>query len=277
MKKSLFLPLAFLTVFIFIVSAACNLPFGGDESATVEPQIIVVTATPEKVNNIVTAEPTTDDSDTATEESSSNDDSDEATEDSSSYDDAQAFYVEEFDGDLSNFTYDIFNFGSGSTEDATIDADDGAIKFVNNADNLYTYIYYEPYTYSDVRIDIEAENLATNNNSITLFCRYDEDLGWYEYNIDNDGEWTLYYFDYVVAQDYVQLYNGGSTAIRMGRDINTYTMICQGREMSLYINGKFTHSFEHKDLKEGQVGFGVSSYENYPVKVNVNWLEISEP
>lgn len=269
MKKTLLLPLAFLAIFIFIVSAACNLPFGGDKSATDEPQIIVVTATPQKVNNLATAEPVVEVTEEVTEEV--------ATEETSYSDEPLAYYVEEFDGDLGNFTYDVLNFGNDSSDDATIDADDGALKFINNGRDLYTYVYYEPYIYTDVRIDIEADNLATNDNSITLVCRYDEDLGWYEYNIDNDGEWTLYYYDNVVAQRYVQLYDGGSTAIRMGRDTNTYTMICQGQEMSLYINGTFTHSFEHKDLKEGQVAFGVSSYDSYPVKINVNWFEISEP
>lgn len=264
MKKTLLLPLAFIAVFILIVSAACNLPFGGGNDSTEEPKVVVVTATPEKVNNVATAEPTVEVTEAV------------ATEDSS-YAEAQAFYLEEFDGDLGNFTYDVLNFGNGSSEDATIEAEDGALKFVNNNQDLYTYVYYEPYLYTDVRIDIEAENLATNDNSITLFCRYSDDLGWYEYNIDNDGEWTLYYYDNVVAQQYVQLYDGGSTAIRIGRDTNTYTMICQGQEMSLYINGQFTHSFSHKDLKEGQVGFGVSSYDVYPVRVNINWFEISEP
>ncbi len=268
MKKTLLLPLAFIAVFVFIVSAACNLPFGGGKSATEEPKVIVVTATPGKSSNMATEAPTTE----VTEAPPA-----EPTEDASSSYEAPAFYVEEFDGDLGNFTYDVLNFGNGSSEDATIEAEDGALKFVNNNQDLYTYVYYEPYLYTDVRIDIEAENLATNDNSITLFCRYSDDLGWYEYNIDNDGEWTLYYYDNVVAQKYVQLYDGGSTAIRMGRDTNTYTMICQGQEMSLYINGQFTHSFSHKDLKEGQVGFGVSSYDSYPVRVNVNWFEISEP
>lgn len=267
MKKTLLFPLVFIAVFILIVSAACNLPFGGSKS-TEEPKVIVVTATPEKVNNVATVKPTTEVTEAPTVE---------PTEDTSSTSEAQPYFVEEFDGDLNNFTYDVINAGNGSSDNATINAEDGALKFVNNDEQLYTYVYYEPYTYSDVRIDIEAENLATSNNSITLFCRYDPDLGWYEYNIDNDGEWTLYYYDEVVAKKYVQLYDGGSTAIKMGRDTNTYTMVCQGQKISLYINGVFTHTFEHKDLKEGQIGFGVSSYDDYPVKVNVNWLEVSEP
>jgi hypothetical protein len=267
MKKTLLLPLAFIAIFILIVSSACNLPFGGGKT-TEEPQVIVVTATPEKVNNVATAKPTLE----VTEAPPA-----EPTEDTSATSEPQAYYVEEFDGDLSNFTYDVINGGNGSSDNATINAEDGALKFVNNDEELYTYVYYEPYTYTDVRIDMEAENLATNDNSITLVCRYDPDLGWYEYNIDNDGEWTLFYYDNVVAQRYVQLYDGGSTAIHMGRDTNTYTMICQGSKISLYINDVFTHTFEHKDLKEGQVAFGVSSYDSFPVKVNVNWLEISEP
>jgi hypothetical protein len=271
MKKTLLFPLVFITLFILLVSAACNLPFGGGKSATEEPKVIVVTATPEKVNSIATEEPTIESTEAPTA-----DITDEPTSSTSS-NDAQAYYREEFDGDLSNFTYDVLNFGSGSSDNATIKAEDGVLKFINNDPDLYTYVYYDPYTYTDVRIDMEAENLATNDNSITLVCRYDPDLGWYEYNIDNDGEWTLYYYDNIVAKKYVKLYDGGSKAIKMGRDTNTYTMICKGQDISLYINDVFTHTFQHKDLKKGQIGFGVSSYNSYPVKVNINWLEISEP
>lgn len=267
MKKTLFLPFAFITVFIFIVSSACNLPFGGDNTSTDEPQIIVVTATQENVNL-----PAVTDAPVATEAPMI-----KYTEDPSVSDEPPAYYLEEFDGDLSNFTYDVLNYGSGSTNDVEIDAINGALKLKNNNEDLYTYIYYDPYNYTDVRIDIEAENLATNDNSVQLVCRYNPDIGWYEYNIDNDGEWKLWYYDAVVAKKYIQLYDGGSTAIKMGRDTNTYTMICSGKKLSLYINGVFTHTFEHKDLKEGQIGFGISSYDSYPVMININWLEISEP
>jgi hypothetical protein len=267
MKKTLLLPLAFIAIFILMVSAACNLPFGGSK-ATEEPKVIVVTATPAKNNNVVTKEPTHEVTEDVTAE---------PTDESTATSEAQAYYVEEFDGDLSNFTYDVFVDGNSSADNATINAEDGVLKFKNNGDFLYTYVYYEPYTYDDVRIDVEAENLATNVNSFILVCRYDPEFGWYEYNINNDGTWRLFYFDNVIAKKYVQLYDGGSTAINMGRDTNTYTMVCQGQEITLYINGVFTHTFEHKDLKRGQIAFGVASYDVTPVLMNVNWLEISQP
>lgn len=266
MKKTLLFPLAFIAVFIFIVSSACGL---SSKKTTEEPKVIVVTATSESAKlpqTQPTAEVQVTEAPTA-----------EPTEEVSATSEAQAFYVEEFEGDLSNFTYDVFVDGSSSSDNATIDAEDGVLKFKNNGDYLYTYVYYEPFTYTDVRLDIEAENLATNDNSVTMVCRYNPDLGWYEYNINNDGTWKLYYYDNVVAKNFVKLYDGGSTAINMGRDTNTYTMICQGQEISLYINGVFTHTSEHKDLKEGQIAFGVSSYDSYPVLMNVNWIEISQP
>ena len=276
MKKSLFFPVALILVFIFFVSAACNLPFSSKDTATEEPQVVVITATPETKESNVTSDEVVVEEDT-TEDMTEDQDSEEIpAEDLTAADEPQPFYLEEFDDTLDNFSYDVI-YRDSDPENASIFNENGALKFELNDYDLYTYVYYDPYTYTDVRIDLEADNLATNDNSVTLFCRYDPDLGWYEYNIDNDGEWTLYYYDNVIAKNYIQLYDGGSTAINMGRDTNVYTMICQGRELSLYINGTFTHKFEHKDLKEGAVGLGVSSYNSYPVKINVNWLEISQP
>ena len=74
-----------------------------------------------------------------------------------------------------------------------------------------------------------------------------------------------------------RLYDGGSTAIKMGRDTNVYTAICQGQDLTLFINGVKTRTVQHKDLKEGLVGVGVSSYDSYPVNVYFNWMEISQP
>ena len=259
MKKSLFFPVALILVFIFFVSAACNLPFSSKDTATEEPQVVVITATPETKESNVTSDEVVVEEDT-TEDMTEDQDSEEIpAEDLTAADEPQPFYLEEFDDTLDNFSYDVI-YRDSDPENASIFNENGALKFELNDYDLYTYVYYDPYTYTDVRIDLEADNLATNDNSVTLFCRYDPDLGWYEYNIDNDGEWTLYYYDNVIAKNYIQLYDGGSTAINMGRDTNVYTMICQGRELSLYINGTFTHKFEHKDLKEGAVGLGVSSY-----------------
>jgi hypothetical protein len=270
MKKSIFFPVALILVFIFFVSAACNFSAGDNATETEEPQVIIITATPEIIET--DQEETTDDT--------ADNSNDTASSDSSTGNEAQPYYIEDFDGQASSYFYYLTSLDENDEnedEKLNIEENNSRLRITHNDYNLGTIALYDPYTYTDVRIDAEVENLASNNNSVALICRYDPDLGWYEYDVDNDGEWFLYYFDNVIAKEYVTLYDGGSTAIKMGRDTNTYTMICQGNEISLYINGEFTHTFKHKDLKEGQVGFGLYNYDSFPVSVAFNWFEISQP
>jgi len=260
MKKPLMLPFLALLFFVLIVSTACGFSVGNNDDATEESKIIVVTATPER--QAPTEAPVA-----ATEE---------VTEAPVTSSEPQAFFVDEFDDNMDNYSW--FDMGSGD-EEGKMDLiyEDGQLKFELNDYNLWPYVIYEAFTYTDVRIDVEAENWGRNQNSVTMICRYDEDLGWYEFNVANDGTWYIAYFDAMVAKGYITLYNGGSTAIKMGRDTNVYTAICQGQELTLFINGVKTRTIEHKDLKEGYVGVGVASYESYPVNVYFNWLEISQP
>lgn len=260
MKKSHRLPFLALLLFVLIVSTACGFSLGNNNDPTDKPQVIVVTATPER--QAPTEAPVV-----ATEA---------VTEAPVTSSEPKDFFIDEFDDNMDNYSW--FDMGSGDEEDKmNLVYEEGQLKFELNDYNLWPYVMYDPYTYTDVRIDVEAENWGVNQNSVTLVCRYDEDLGWYEFNIANDGTWYIAYYDAMVAKGYITLYNGGSTAIKMGRDTNVYSAVCQGQNLTLFINGVKTRTVEHKDLKEGQVGVSVSSYENFPVNVYLNWLEISQP
>ena len=261
MKKSLWFPFLALLVFVLIVSTACGFSLGNNGDATEKPQVIVVTATPER------QAPTEAPNVAATEV---------VTEAPSTSSEPQAFFLEEFDTNMDNYSW--FDMGKGDADTKmNLAYEDGQLKFELNDANLWPYVTYDSFTYTDVRIDVEAENWGSNQNSVTMICRYDPDLGWYEFNIANDGTWFIAYYDEMVAKGYVTLYDGGSTAIKMGRDTNVYTAICQGQDLTLFINGVKTRTVQHKDLKEGLVGVGVSSYDSYPVNVYFNWLEISQP
>jgi S1-C subfamily serine protease len=188
---------------------------------------------------------------------------------------AESYFTDEFDNGIDNYSY--FTMGSGGEKGMDLHADNGKVIFDLNGAYLWPYLLYDPYTYQDVAISFEAENLGNNNNNISLICRYDPDRGWYEFNVANNGLYWILYYDNVVAKDYVTLFDGGSQNIKMGRATNTYSAVCQGDSLSLYINGYLERTVSNSDLKEGQVGISVSSFDNYPVLVNVNWLKISQP
>ncbi len=203
---------------------------------------------------------------------SSDDNSDTGSTSSS----GEAYFLDEFDGGLDN--YSLFSM-SGDTDDPKMGvySENGALVFDLQGTYLWPYVLYDPYTYQDVRVDFEAENLGQNDNMVALLCRYDPDRGWYEFNVTNSGLYDIYYYDAITRKDYTRLYNGGSTAINMGKATNTYTITCQGNNLSLYINGVLARTVQDNNLKEGQVGISVSSFGNLPVIVNINWLSVSQP
>ena len=196
----------------------------------------------------------------------------EAVEDEVVTEDAPAFYTEEFDGDISLWTY---FWTSGEEEDFDIYTQDGNLVFDIPQEDVVAYLTYDAYFYSDVRLDARVRNLGANKNWVSLVCR-ESDLGWYEFNIGNDGYYTIYLFD-EIDDEYQELYSGGSQAIKTGKATNDYTVICNGDKLSLYINGVETRTVTNDFLDEGRVGISASSYDVVPVLLYYEWLQISEP
>lgn len=249
-----------ITALGIVIFSAC-VPTAATDSAlqpTQTPYVIVVTPTTEEIT--ATNTPAEAPAPTATETTRS--------------DKAPKFFREEFDGDLDDYEQTLWTGRFGKDE---IYTEEGKLKVRLNAVYLAPYLTYEPHTYTDVRLEVAAENLAYNDNHITLVCRYDEELGWYEFNIGSNGLFRINYYDNVLVKGHVRLWNGGSNDIKMGRQVNKITAECVGTQLSLYVNDVLLKTVEHKDLKEGRVGLGVSSFNYFPVNVDFEYFEISQP
>jgi hypothetical protein len=146
--------------------------------------------------------------------------------------------------------------------------------------DIYSYVTYKPYTYTGVKISVIADNRGKNTNNVSLICRKSSE-GWYEFNMYNSGLYNILAYDATgaVAKGYNRIFNGASLAIKQGKDINTYTATCSGNTLTLTINGVEVKTI--KDLKfnfrEGQVGFGVSSFNITPILVDIDSFTVSQP
>lgn len=263
-------PLFFLAIVLMLVGLACNALTGGGDTPEPPP----VTEEPVQViMEVPTEEPTSEPTEEPTE----------AVELTEEPVEAQDFFTEEFDTN-DNWSYFVID-GSDQTimEDddpgMSLVTEDSNLVFDLNSKNLWVYVTYDPYEYDDVRIDAHVTNRGVNNNNVSLICRYTEE-SWYEFNIANNG---LYWI--LVAQvsgdevSYQQIYNGGSNDIKAGKETNEYTAICDGRELSLYINGKEARTVTDREyaLTSGLVGVSASSFDDLPVSVDVDWVQISQP
>ncbi|MBL8064199.1 MAG: hypothetical protein JNK32_14320 [Anaerolineales bacterium] len=138
---------------------------------------------------------------------------------------------------------------------------------------LSAFYTYTGETYEDVRLDMEVENRGVSSQQVSLVCRSEGDRS-YEVEVSSNGKW-------VFKVNRRQVINGASTAIKIGKDTNQYTLICQGDEISFLFNGVEPKGSPYVDnqavLSAGNVGFVVTAKRAIPVDVEIDWFKISEP
>lgn len=200
----------------------------------------------------------------------------------------EQYYTEEFEKDLKYWqTFIVDGSGYGGaliakepTEKVVMIAEDGFFKFDIGKTWQWAYSTYDPFDYQDVRLDARVDNLGVNDNNISLICRYTKDSGWYEFNIANSGLFSILYAKVRPEDGYVSytlIEEGGSNKIKQGLDVNEYSVVCKDNTLTLYINGNLSKEAKDNRLTSGKVGISVSSFINLPVKVNVDWIKISQP
>jgi hypothetical protein len=191
------------------------------------------------------------------------------------------FFTEEFEGSIDNWSVFTVADSDETNESAlSLETDGGYLIFDIPTKYLYTYVIYEGYVYDDVSVEARVDNRGTNNNNISLLCRY-SDEGWYEFNIANNGLYDIL-FGFENADGtigYQRLADGGSNKIKSGKDVNEYKIICKGRRLSLYINGTETRVLEENQhvLRDGKIGISASSFNDPTAKVEFDWVNISQP
>ena len=258
-------PVLFLTVVILLAGLACSaLSGGGTPSqpvATQEPVEQPVDNPPTTAPEPTEVPPTEAAPPTATEEPAP---------------DAQDFFTEEFDSDFVESDWDTFSLGSGEDDNLVIEQQDDHLLFDLGDEDLYVYYVYTPYTYENVSVKLNAENRGRNNNNVSLVCRMNDDATeWYEFSVESGGVWYLY----AVTDSYNILDNGGTNALRQGREVNEYRLDCVGDEITMYVNDEKIKTVQDTRylFDEGMVGFNISSLNVLPITVEVNWFEIAQP
>jgi hypothetical protein len=269
-------PFIILTSILLIVGLACS--FGSQTPTQAPPDQPVQVNNPTAAPPQPTAVPPTDVPPTEvppTEEP--------ATEPAPPVPQAQQYFTEEFDNPLSSdwTTFTVTGTDDSDPEKVTVEAEDGHLVWDFDSEYVYYYLFYNAFTYEDVKLEVHADNLGRNNNSVSLVCRYDEEIGWYEFNIANNGLYDILYAEVLDNGkiQYNRVANGGANAINQGREVNEYSISCEGDDLTLEVNGEEVISIPEKryGLRSGQVGISVSSFNVLPILIEMDWISISEP
>lgn len=262
-------PLLFFVSLLLIVGMACS--FGSQPTTQAPPptqpeQVLPTEAPPEPTEAPPTEVPPT-----------------EAPATEPPTPEAEPFFTEEFDNPLSG-DWSVFTITDPNVSDldkVTVEAENGNLVWNFDSEYVYYYLFYNAFTYEDVKVEARADNRGKNNNSVSLICRYDKDIGWYEFNIANNGLYDILYAEVLDSGKirWNRVANGGSNAINQGKEINEYSITCQGDELTLNINGDEVISLNEKKygLRDGLAGISVSAFDVLPILIEMDWIRISEP
>jgi len=190
----------------------------------------------------------------------------------------QSSYTEDFEGNLDNWSSFMTSGIDGQVENKT---ENGNLRIqLSPYDDKIPRVYWvnNSFSYTDVQIEMVTTNNGNNANGVTLVCHYN-DSGWYEFTVSNAGLYSIEAFDTSrpAQEGQVSLATGGSPAIKTGKETNTYTAVCKGGELSLYINGILVKSLTDSQFNyaKGEIGFGASSPQMLPVDVQFDSLLVS--
>lgn len=193
------------------------------------------------------------------------------------------FFTEEFN--------DAAGFGAfwkpvltdGVEENLKMSIENGVMKLGLDGGNMRYYAYYEPTTYSRVRLDARVKSLDGSGtiNHALFICWYNEGKGWYEFRVSNGGLYEINYVSFNTDQIHtssVRLANGGSLEVKTGREVNDYSVVCDSYTLSLFANGTLIKTLEERrfQLEDGYVGFGAMSDKN-PMQMEFDSVSISQP
>lgn len=133
-------------------------------------------------------------------------------------------------------------------------------------------------TYSNVFIRAKVSTSAAG--SAGLICRYDESTGWFEFNIDSEGTYSLLLGRWLASgiAKYIPVASGENGQLQVGNVNTEIGLSCEDNLLSLYANGALLKRLDvtNYGLTEGNIGITAATYRESPMTVLFEWVQVSE-
>ncbi len=187
------------------------------------------------------------------------------------------YFTKDFDKTL---TYWSTLFASGDSDRVDILNENGTLTFELYRSNAWLYAIYGAFEYENVHLETQVESLGSDVNAMGLVCKYDEQDGWYEFNISNDGTYNVLYGEWLAEEiaHYIPIFNDLSERIETGKASNQFGLDCYEDILQLYINSKLIRKLNvaHIGLTGGKVGLSIASFDEAPVILSFDWVKVSK-
>ncbi len=170
-------------------------------------------------------------------------------------------------------------YASGQSGRAEVLERDGTLVYQLYQANTWVYALFGANEYQAVRLQTRFENQASELNYVGLLCSYDEQAGWFEFNLSSDGSYNLLFGQWIAPDmaRYIPILNDTSEYIFTGRETNEMSLECFENTVQLYINDKLIRKMDVARFERigGKIGLAVASFEDLPVIAAFDWVRVS--
>jgi len=153
----------------------------------------------------------------------------------------------------------------------------GALKFNFPAADTWYLGVHTAHTYTN--IVVRAKVSASASGSVGLICRYDESKGWFEFNIDNGGTYSLLLGQWLAPgiAKYIPITTDVSKQLLPGNVNAELGLFCEDNLISLYVNDVLLRRLDitNYGLTTGNIGVAAAAYREAPMSALFEWVKVS--
>lgn len=187
------------------------------------------------------------------------------------------YFVQDFNDSIAGWV--ILQAGNDSVP--AVNVANGSLLLQIDSPFTWLYALYGPEDYADARIETQYQNLAGTPASAGLVCRYSETDGWLEFNLSSDGLYNILYGKWLAlgVAEYTPITDGTIKDVQPSGASQSIGLECSGDTLTLLVNETVLRRVDVSrfELRAGKVGITVASYENFPVVVGFEHVEVGEP
>ena len=135
--------------------------------------------------------------------------------------------------------------------------------------------------FDDASVEVNAYlSSGSQDGHFGVLCRHKDEDNFYYFAISADGYYAIFRrenggdLEIITGDGEGMIY---STDIRTGGQINNIQAVCQGDELSLYVNGKLLESVNDDTHTQGDVGLGAGSGPEGDTHVRFDDFSVDRP
>ena len=183
------------------------------------------------------------------------------------------YFTEEFEVESPYWEF----FQTGGEQSPVTSFQNNTLQISISSPDTWLIGIHNAHSYKNVFV--RAKTTLNPIGSAGLICRYTEEEGWYEFNAANDGNYSVLLGQWLSpgVVKYIPIVSDGSNSLR-GNTTSEIGFFCEDDFLQLYVNDALLRRVDvtNYGLTEGKIGITASSFANFPMTANFEWVSVSE-